>query len=162
MDKLIELLPLPEKSEIDRHLPTGVRVYGYTASDMKTYARACVAHATAAKDAEIEALRAEVKDYRTNGAAAVRFAPSSAHWSEDLRRLFGDDARTGIEVLESRHRQELARAERLAEALRIAEAALADIGDADREPGDDLAWCERRAAQALPAIRAALAMMPND
>ena len=119
MNDLIELLPLPEKSEIDRHLPTGVRVYGYTASDMKTYARACVAHATTAKDAEIEALRAEVKDYRTNGAAAVRFAPSSAHWSEELRRLFGDDARTGIEVLENRHRQELARAERLAEALRL-------------------------------------------
>ena len=49
-----------------------------------------------------------------------------------------------------------ARAERLAEALRVAEAALADIGDADREPGDDVAWCERRAAQALPTARAAL------
>jgi hypothetical protein len=44
----------------------------------------------------------------------------------------------------------------LREALKTAEAALADIGDADREPGDDLAWCERRAAQALPAVRAAL------
>jgi hypothetical protein len=42
-------------------------------------------------------------------------------------------------------------------ALEIAEAALADIGDADREPGDDLAWCEQRAAQALPDVRAALA-----
>ena len=41
-------------------------------------------------------------------------------------------------------------------ALKTAEAALADIGDADREPGDDLGWCERRAAQALPAVRAAL------
>jgi hypothetical protein len=50
--------------------------------------------------------------------------------------------------------------DRLAEyaraALKTAEAALADIGDADREAGDDLAWCERRAAQALPAVRAAL------
>ena len=45
----------------------------------------------------------------------------------------------------------------LVEALRIAEAGLADIGDADREPGDDLAWCEQRAAQALPTVRAALA-----
>jgi hypothetical protein len=44
----------------------------------------------------------------------------------------------------------------LREALKTAEAALADIGDADREPGDDLAWCERRAAQALPEVRAAL------
>lgn len=36
----------------------------------------------------------------------------------------------------------------LLEALKLAEAGLADIGDADREPGDDLAWCERRAAAA--------------
>lgn len=41
-------------------------------------------------------------------------------------------------------------------ALRYAEAALADIGDADREPGDDMAWCESRAAEALPRIRAAM------
>lgn len=78
-----------------------------------------------ALQAEIEQLRAEVEDYRTNGAAAVRFAPSSAYWSNELRRLFGDDARTGIEVLENRHRQALARAERLAEALRDARRALA-------------------------------------
>ena len=42
-------------------------------------------------------------------------------------------------------------------ALVKAEAALADIGDAEREPGDDLAWCERRAAEALPVVREALA-----
>lgn len=42
-------------------------------------------------------------------------------------------------------------------ALVIAEAALADIGDADHEPNDDLAWCEARAAQALPMVRAAIA-----
>ena len=45
----------------------------------------------------------------------------------------------------------------LLEALNLAEAALADIGDADRESGDDLAWCERRAAEPLPIIRAAIA-----
>jgi hypothetical protein len=44
----------------------------------------------------------------------------------------------------------------LRSALKTAQAALADIGDADREAGDDLAWCERRAAQALPAVRKAL------
>lgn len=49
--------------------------------------------------------------------------------------------------------------ERLRAALKIAEAALSDIGDADREPGDDVAWCESRAARALPAVRAA--MTPN-
>ena len=42
------------------------------------------------------------------------------------------------------------------EALVTAEAGLADIGDADREPTDDLAWCEERAAQALAKPRAAI------
>jgi hypothetical protein len=37
--------------------------------------------------------------------------------------------------------------------LAYAEAALGDIGDADREPGDDLKWCEDRAAAALPRVR---------
>lgn len=45
----------------------------------------------------------------------------------------------------------------LIRALELAEAALADIGDAEREPGDDLAWAEARAAQDLPRIRAVLA-----
>jgi len=45
---------------------------------------------------------------------------------------------------------------RLRAVLAYAEAALADIGDAEREPGDDLAWCEARAAEALPRVRAAL------
>ena len=45
----------------------------------------------------------------------------------------------------------------LIRALQLAEAALADIGDAERESGDDLAWAEARAAQDLPRIRAVLA-----
>ena len=45
----------------------------------------------------------------------------------------------------------------LIRALELAEAALADIGDAEREPGDDLAWAETRAARDLPRIRAVLA-----
>ena len=44
----------------------------------------------------------------------------------------------------------------LRNALVLAEAALSDIGDADREPGDDLAWAERRAAEALPSVREVL------
>lgn len=56
---------------------------------------------------------------------------------------------------------EYVRADLVRGAMMKAEAALADIGDADREPGDDLAWCERRAAQALPEIRAALDMTAN-
>lgn len=57
------------------------------------------------------------------------------------------------------HAAHAAQAERIAAlsaALAIAEAALADIGDADREPGDDVAWCESRAAEALPAVRAVM------
>jgi hypothetical protein len=77
--------------------------------------------------AEIEALRAKVEDYRKNGAYAVRFAPNSAYWSAELRRLFGDDARNGIGVLEQWHRDSLDCAERLAEALRIARARAADL-----------------------------------
>ena len=42
-------------------------------------------------------------------------------------------------------------------ALIKAEAALADIGDAEREPGDDLTWCEQRAAEALPLLRETIA-----
>jgi len=45
-----------------------------------------------------------LEDYKKNGAAAVRFAPSSAHWSNELRRLFGSDARDGIDRLEERLR----------------------------------------------------------
>ena len=41
-------------------------------------------------------------------------------------------------------------------ALSYAEAALADIGDAEREPSDDLRWCENRAAEALPKVRRSL------
>ncbi len=48
------------------------------------------------------------------------------------------------------------------DALKFAEAALADIGDADREPGDDLAWCEARAAEALPQTRAAIAALEAE
>jgi hypothetical protein len=44
----------------------------------------------------------------------------------------------------------------LIQSLVWSEAALADIGDAEREPGDDLAWAERRAAEELPRIRRAL------
>ena len=51
----------------------------------------------------------------------------------------------------------IAAAPELLGALLKAEAALADIGDADREPGDDVAWCEARAAQDLPFVRFAIA-----
>ena len=74
--------------------------------------------------AKVEALRAEVERLRTDGASAVRWAPGSAYWSEVLKELFGPDARKGIDVLETRWRKELERAERLAEALKEAKAVL--------------------------------------
>lgn len=43
------------------------------------------------------------------------------------------------------------------EALMVAEAALADIGGADVATGVSVGWCESRAAEALPCVRAALA-----
>jgi hypothetical protein len=66
--------------------------------------------------AENDALRAEVERLRTDGASAVRWAPGSAYWSEVLVELFGPDARKGIDVLETRWRKELERAD-TAEAL---------------------------------------------
>mgnify|MGYP000022199564 CR=1 FL=1 len=85
----VELLPLPEKVEVDKHLPTGVRIYAYDADTLRTYARANIEHHTAplryALDnaarsikslrgvmdsyaSEIEALRAEVRTLvRQNG-----------------------------------------------------------------------------------------------
>lgn len=71
-----------------------------------------------AQAAEIEALRAKVEDYRKTGAIAVRCAPFSAYWSGQLRRLFGDDAREGIDSLEQQYCDSLARVEQLANALR--------------------------------------------
>ena len=65
--------------------------------DHTLYAAPVAAQAPAADGDALE-------DYKKNGAAAVRFAPSSAHWSNELRRLFGSDARDGIDRLEERLR----------------------------------------------------------
>jgi hypothetical protein len=51
-----------------------------------------------ARIAELEAKLAE-------GAQAVRWAPSSAYWSNELRRIFGPEAREGIDTLEARLRE---------------------------------------------------------
>src|SRR5690606_36644596 len=92
--------------------------YGpYGPDHMEDNARANVARAVAPLQAEIEALRAEVERLRDDGASAVRWAPGSAYWSEVLEELFGSGARKGIDVLETRWRKALERAERLEEAL---------------------------------------------
>lgn len=54
--------------------------------------------------ARIAELEAQLADYRESGASAVRHAPTSAYWSRELRRLFGDDARAGIDKTEAQVR----------------------------------------------------------
>lgn len=90
------------------------------------------------REAEVERLQAELGDYRTNGASAVRFAPNSAHWSNELKRLFGEDARTGIGVLEKWHCDSQARAERADALLREALPFCDTFPDLLRDGGDEL------------------------
>lgn len=59
--------------------------------------------------ADIAALLDRLDDFEKNGAQAVRWAPSSAHWSNELRRLFGPSARDGIESLEAKFRDATSR-----------------------------------------------------
>src|SRR5690554_3724998 len=75
------------------------------------YTRACVAHATAAKDAEIEALRAEVGQEQDYAAGAAR------------RVLMAQIAQRRAE----------ARAERMAEALRLIAAPIRPDGTWNRD-----------------------------
>ena len=57
----VKLPPLPPRVPVDKHLPTGVVIYGYTNDMMCDYARDYARANVAAKDAEIEALLAEVR-----------------------------------------------------------------------------------------------------
>lgn len=62
----VELLPLPEwclDNDWARYVLEGMTGTEFR-NKMQDYARANVAHATAAKDAEIEALRAELREMR--------------------------------------------------------------------------------------------------
>lgn len=60
----VKLLPLPEATMRSYQTDSTMRtmtLYSYSASDMRDYARTNVAHATAALQAEVDALRAEVE-----------------------------------------------------------------------------------------------------
>ena len=92
----VKLPPLPPRVPVDKHLPTGVVIYGYTNDMMCDYARDYARANVAAKDAEIEALRAEVR--RLN-------------FEVDAAAIYGDDR-------DAHYLQAETRAERLAEALR--------------------------------------------
>ena len=121
-----KLLPLPEKVEVDKHLPTGVRIYAYDATTLKNYARANIAHATAAKDAEIERLAEEANRQES---LKEKYIIQSDGWEhrckaaeieiEALRADLADYMRIA--------NTEATRAERLKEVLLAVEAALADI-----------------------------------
>jgi hypothetical protein len=93
--------------------------------------------------------------------------PMRAYSKKDCAEIIAHEGGTAY-VLAEDYERELATATRerdearvsvdtLRAAIKTAEAALADIGDSDHEPTDDLAWCERRAQQALPVVRFALA-----
>lgn len=71
---------------------------------------------------------------------------------EPHNNLLSDD----LDATKAERQRLRAENEALLSTLEYAEAGLADIGDADREPGDDLAWCESRAAEALPRVRDAI------
>jgi DNA repair exonuclease SbcCD ATPase subunit len=75
--------------------------------------------------------------------------------AQRLRR-YRDLAQQVAEVQNKRD-EALVSVDTLRAAIKTAEAALADIGDSDHEPSDDLAWCELRAQRALPVVRFALA-----
>lgn len=95
-------------------------------------------------DKQPEALRlASMIERYNNGVHSQALVDDYSKAADELRRLHEVNAE-------------------LVEALKIAEAALSDIGDADREPEDDLAWCEARAAEAIPKTRAALAKATGE
>jgi hypothetical protein len=98
----IELLPLPPLYIVPSVEPVD---YPDVAQALMDYARANVAHATAAKDAEVEALRAEVEAWRELS-DHVRVGACKAIWPD----RYTDERIRDVAAA-------LKRAERLAEAL---------------------------------------------
>ena len=123
----IELLPLTDNDGFVSVDGEGNETFleFFTAEKMQDYARANVAHATAAKDAEIERLRAEVGQEQDYAAGAAR------------RVLMAQIAQRRAE----------ARAERLAEALRLIAAPIRSDGSWNR----DREACRQIARDALRA-----------
>ena len=86
---------------------------GFRLAGILEHAKRFVSTPPAPQDAQV-GKDAELADYKENGLMAVRYASSSAHWSNELRRLFGPDAREGIDLLEKRLREAEGRIEYLA------------------------------------------------
>lgn len=111
---------------------------------------------------QLPALLDELEDYRANGAQAVRWAPSSAHWSTELERLFGDVAREGIDALEKRLRDTNAEIdalraenERLRDALKSVVDVYAAVRQTLEEKYPEDGWSAE--TMTIDAARAALA-----
>lgn len=91
----IELLPLPASSyQLNHDDATGTEIAPPTpfwnAGKMQAYARACVAHAIAANDAEIEALRAEVEAAKGRAAENLQRAADAEAYAERLTEALRD------------------------------------------------------------------------
>lgn len=118
----VELLPLPEGEAIG-----WTQAWSY--DQMRDYARANVAVATAPLQAEIEALRAEVREARE-----FRDKMANAIGNDQLRRFIekhGEPVPLTIRMQEAE-----ARAERLAEALRELVDVFSESGMYDEEVFD--------------------------
>ncbi len=154
MDELIELLPLPSVLLNWPHPTNHVAI--------RDYARACVAHATTAKDAEIEAMRAKTAmtmgvgtgdgklfvhgDYESIKAAQEIVLERDGLRAE-VERLTGclATANANHEQFERQWYLERDCTERLAEALDI----IARVGKASRNQTTRTRWIVARAVSAL-------------
>ena len=125
----VELLPLPDKVEVDKHLPTGVRIYAYDADTLRTYARANVLHHTAPLRYALDNAAREIKTLR--GVRDAQAAEIEALRAE-VERLTGclATANANHEQFERQWSLERDRAERLAEAGRRVTAAFRAHGEA--------------------------------
>ena len=81
-----ELLPLPERVEVDKHLPTGVRIYAYDANTLKNYARA-----------NMEPLRAEVKALKHDLDAYITIANTETTRAERLAEALRNIRRAALD-----------------------------------------------------------------
>lgn len=136
----VELLPLPET----------LRRSGFKSS-AEAYARANVAHATAAKDAEIEALRAEVEAVWAAMPRDARYLDppdgGCVPLHEQVRRMAADATR----------------AERLAEALRPLAALDLTPDGFDKRPDDQIVYQRNSSTITVGDVRrAAAALRDHD
>mgnify|MGYP000911735058 FL=1 len=74
------LPPLPKKAIVDRHLPTGIYTYGYTADPIRAYGEQCAREARLAERA----------------AAADECFRQIARWADDRARFAAGECAAAI------------------------------------------------------------------